>query len=631
MQEDVLLVPAPRNLEWTGGSYIQHHGSLIELPGANPQSLLFIAQRVQRAVQDCCGTGWEVVAGDAAPEDQVALRIAVQPQSSIPTQGYELEISARGSRLTGRDLPGVFYGACTLIQIIQQCGTSLPSLRITDWPDFPARGVMLDVSRDRVPTMRTLYQLVDQLAGWKINQLQLYTEHTFAYRRHPQVWKNASPFTGQEILELDRFCRERFIDLVPNQQSFGHLAPWLNLPDYKHLAEVQDGYQTPWGYREGSFSLSPVGSQSINFLHGLYAELLPHFSSQMFNVGCDETWDLGQGHSQEECQRTGKGRVYLNFLHQIYDEVKCFGKIPQFWGDIIVEHPELIPELPKDMIALEWGYEAAHPFDAHGAQFSASGIPFYVCPGTSSWCSIAGRTDNALENLRSAAEQGLRHGAIGYLNTDWGDYGHWQVWPVSSLGLMAGAAYAWALESNQALDIAKALSWHAFRDTSGTMGNAAYRLGNIYRAVGIEPHNASVLFWVMQWPLEKICAYPGLTLAAFERSLTSVEETTAAMQGAKMAHPDANLIHDEFALTIEMLRHACKRGMLAFETDAARVSALKDDLSVSLSHLLEDHQRIWLMRNRSGGLTTSTARLEKLKEDYDPGAGGDKPRYNKIS
>ncbi len=619
MQEAILLVPAPRCLEWTGETYVPHNGSLIRLPGSNPQALLFTAQRVQRAMQDCRGVDWEIVAGDTAPEDQVALQINVQPDAPIPSQGYELEISAHAIRLTGRDLPGVFYGACTLIQMIQQCGAALPGLRVTDWPDFPARGVMLDVSRDRVPTMRTLYHLVDQLAGWKINQLQLYTEHTFAYRRHEQVWKNASPFTGQEILELDRYCHERFIDLVPNQQSFGHLAPWLNLPDYKHLAEVQDGYQTPWGYREGSFSLSPVGSQSIDFLSGLYAELLPHFSSQMFNTGGDETWDLGQGRSQEECQRIGKGRVYLNFLRQIHDAVKRFDKTPQFWGDIIVQHPELIPELPKDMVALEWGYEAAHPFDAHGAQFAASGIPFYMCPGTSSWCSIAGRTDNALENLRSAAEQGLKHGAIGYLNTDWGDYGHWQVWPISGLGLMAGAAYAWALESNRALDAAKALSWHAFRDPGGVMGSAAYRLGNVYRAVGIEPHNSSILFWVMQWPLEKIRAYPGLTPAAFERSLAAVEDAAGAIQGDSMAHPDADLIRDEFALTIEMLRHACKRGMLAFETDTAQAAVLKDALSVSLSNLIEEHRRIWLLRNRAGGLAASTARLEKLDKDYDPG------------
>jgi len=79
-------------------------------------------------------------------------------------------------------------------------------------------------------------QLIDRLASWKINQFQLYTEHTFAYRRHPDVWAKASPFTGEEVLELDAYCRERFIELVPNQNSFGHLHRWFEHPQYLELA-----------------------------------------------------------------------------------------------------------------------------------------------------------------------------------------------------------------------------------------------------------------------------------------------------------------------------------------------------------------------------------------------------------
>lgn len=65
-------------------------------------------------------------------------------------------------------------------------------MKITDWPDFANRGIMIDVSRDKVPTMETLYRMVDMLSSWKINQVQLYTEHTFAYKNHKTVWKDAS-------------------------------------------------------------------------------------------------------------------------------------------------------------------------------------------------------------------------------------------------------------------------------------------------------------------------------------------------------------------------------------------------------------------------------------------------------
>ena len=94
-------------------------------------------------------------------------------------------------------------------------------------------------------------------------------------------------------------------------------------------------------------------------------------------------------------------------------------------------------------IALNWGYEANHPFEREAALFAKSKIPFYVCPGTSTWQTLIGRHDNALANLRAAAKAGRKHGAIGYLITDWGDGGHPQPLAVSYLPLLAGASLAW--------------------------------------------------------------------------------------------------------------------------------------------------------------------------------------------
>ena len=58
---------------------------------------------------------------------------------------------------------------------------------------------MLDVSRGKVPTMKSIWELIDLLAKLGYNELQLYVEHTFAFAEHPIVWKEASPLTGDEI------------------------------------------------------------------------------------------------------------------------------------------------------------------------------------------------------------------------------------------------------------------------------------------------------------------------------------------------------------------------------------------------------------------------------------------------
>src|SRR5262249_7107684 len=161
-----------------------------------------------------------------------------------------------------------------------------------------------------------------------------YTEHTFAYRGHEAVWRDASPFTGEEILALDAFCRERHVELVPNQQSFGHLHRWLRHEPYRKLAEVPEGLHHPSALDPEPFSLCPLDPGSLALLEDLYDQLLPHFSSRLFDAGLDETFDLGRGRSAEECRRRGRGAVYLDFLRAVEERVRARGARMQFWGDI---------------------------------------------------------------------------------------------------------------------------------------------------------------------------------------------------------------------------------------------------------------------------------------------------------
>lgn len=615
MTERLIFLPTPRHITWLEGNFTFEDGRLVLLDSRQAQAVRFAAQRFCAAVQQHLGLDWDVTASSAVPAGQVGLILAIMPEAVAHPEGYRLRVAPEGITIQGRDAAGVFYGVCTLIQLVQQAeGGVLPCLDIADWPDFPARGVMLDVSRDKVPTLETLFALVDRLASWKINQMQLYTEHTFAYRQHPDVWQDASPLTGADILALDAYCRERFVELVPNQNSFGHMKPWLIHERYAHLAETHGEIKTPWGSYTfpGPFSLAPEHPGSLELVRSLYDELLPHFTSRQINVGCDETIDLGQGASKAACEALGEGQVYFDFLMKIYQDVTRRGYTMQFWGDIITQHPDLVPQLPRDVIALEWGYEFDHPFDEHGAQFAAAGVPFYVCPGTASWNSIAGRTDNALGNLLNAAENGLKHGATGYLNTDWGDYGHWQYLPVSYLGFGAGAAYSWCLDANCALDVPQALSQFAFDDPSGVMGALAYDLGNVYQIPHVPRiHNSSVLFRVLQGDTAYEDRLKDVTAEDFTGTQERIAAILARLGEVRMACPDAELIEREFINAGRLLQHACRRALqlLGQETD-------KSAMLADLEETIAEHKALWLARNRPGGLEDSLKRFDSLLEAY---------------
>jgi hypothetical protein len=622
---DLFLLPQPRSLETLAGQRSLAAAGYIVLQAPEPASLLFSARRLQAVLREYAGVDWQLSAFSLGPEaDRPEIILSISPELNLGEQGHNLLITPSAIRVEAKTAQGLFYGIITLVQIIQQAGKVLPCLKISDRPDFEQRGVMLDISRDKVPTLETLLNLVDMLAGWKINQLQLYTEHTFAYRKHGEVWAEASPFTGEEILQLDAFCRERFIELVPNQNSFGHMQRWLIHQRYMPMAETTGTYRTPWSVQQGPYSLCPTDPASLHFLAGLYDELLPHFSSPMFNVGCDETFDLGQGRSKEICERLGTGQVYLDFLLKIYEMVKARGHTMQFWGDIIIQHPELVPKIPQDVIALEWGYEADHPFDEHCAHFAAAGIPFYVCPGTSAWCSLAGRSENATGNLLNAAEAGLKHGANGYLITDWGDLGHWQAFPVSYLGLLAGAALSWSLETNRNIDFPSQLNLHAFRDEAGVMGRLAYDLGNVYRLTGLKRVNASYLFWLLQRPLDWTpppellpvwAKFPPPTAETLLETLEMVERIMLPLEQSRMRRGDAALIQAEYQLTARLMRHACQRGFYWIKADVPGKPTIAE-LDQDMQEIIEEYRRVWLARNRPGGLNDSAARFDALSLEY---------------
>jgi hypothetical protein len=317
-------------------------------------------------------------------------------------------------------------------------------MHLNNTPLFQRRGLMLDISRNRVPTMATLRHLIDALHVLRYNELQLYTEHTFAYAKHEAVWREASPITPAEIRELDAYCAERGIELVPNQNSFGHMERWLKHAKYKHLAESPDGFEHPFsGWREFGSTLYP-DFKSAEFVDGLYTELLPHFTSQQLHIGGDEPWELGKGRSAERVEREGKHRVYLDFMKQLFALTEAHGQTAQFWADIIMERPDLVPELPKNVIPVIWGYEADSPFAEQCRIVAEAGFrdQFYVAPGAGNWNSFSGRLDAAEANIQLAATQGHAHGARGLLLTAWGDNGHHQPWLTLYPALVLAAAAA---------------------------------------------------------------------------------------------------------------------------------------------------------------------------------------------
>ena len=622
-----LLLPRPRRVQRLEGTWSLP--PTLHLACPDQVNATCALERLEQAL-NARGHGLERT---TEPDSAAHVRMRIEPlgfgaalPESLSKQAYAAILSNGSATLSAISALGLGYALSTLTQLIELSSSSpgalaLPCVSIEDSPDFPVRGVLLDISRDKVPTLATLQTLVDRLAHWKVNQLQLYMEHTFAYAGHEVVWRHASPLTPEEVRTFDAYCAARHVELVPNQNSFGHMHRWLVHEPYRKLAECPDGFEHPWDWSGEPYGLSATDPASLGFLEGLYDQLLPHFRSRLFNVGLDEPLDLGRGRSKATCEARGAGRLYLDFLKAVHARVKSRGRTMAFWADTITSSPELLPEVPKDAIALEWGYEASHPFAEHLTALRGAGLACYVCPGTSSWNSFAGRTHNAVENIAKAAREGQAGGATGILITDWGDHGHLQPLSVSYPGFVLGAAFGWNVADAARpfeLDLPRLLDVHAFSDAASVLGRVAYDLGDAYRHAGSLRTNASALFWSVLKP-ERLFSPPGVTRETLEQTLAYVERAGEALPSARPRTAEGVLAIEELGYARDLLSFACRLGMarssLADPDALARLSqAERAELSSMLSGIIARHGALWAARNRPGGQLDSARHLLRVLE-----------------
>ena len=520
-------------------------------------------------------------------------------------ESYQLKISSEGIALNAKTETGWFRGLTTLGQIVRECRYALPCLLIEDGPDLSERGYMLDISRCKVPTQDTLYELIDTLAALKYNQLQLYTEHTFAYRNHQTVWENASPLTAEEIQSLDTYCYNRYIELVPNQNSFGHMDRWLRHDACKHLAECPNGYTHPLlGPLQWGGTLKP-DEDSLAFISKLYDELLPNFRSDRVNVGGDEPWELGQGWSEELVKERGEHRVYIDHLLRIYDLVERRGKTMQFWGDIVLEDPEFARELPRNCLGIIWGYEANHPFDEQCQVFGNSGIPFYVAPGTTAWNSIGGRIQNSLYNIEEACRQAVNHGAQGMLLTDWGDFGHHQFPFTSYHAIIEASALSWNQSSNGEYNLYDAVDSTFLHGKSSATAKAIFELSKIVNSFEYRPDNRTLLNDLLMSKGQKLKdQLSHATSGELGQCRERLSEFISSMKVDQPSPKASDPVLRELLLTSELLEFATRKGLKAF-------SEVDGDLQEERARLVSEYRSLWLARNRPGGLDESAAYLEK--------------------
>ncbi|MGD0077395.1 MAG: family 20 glycosylhydrolase [Sedimentisphaerales bacterium] len=540
-------------------------------------------------------------------------------------EGYRLNITQEAIEVFAKTDAGEYYALQTLQDLAARCGENLPVCEIEDEPDFRRRGVYLDCSRGKVPKLETLKELATWLSHWKINEIQLYIENVFTFKKHPDIGDGYSPFTPDEIIDFQEHCRRHHIRLVGSLASFGHFEKILALPKYRHLGEMPGFRGFPGSSTSlttGGTTLCPIDPGSIKLIEELYSEFVPLFEAEDFNVCCDETWELGKGRSREEALRVGVGRVYLDFLLKIHRLCEKHGKRMNAWADIILKHPELLSELPRDIVLLNWEYEQDGANIARTGEIANAGLPVMVCPGTSSWLTHGTRLPNSMGNVTNFAAEGRKYDAEGFLNTDWGDNGHRNFLGVSLHGFAHGAANSW---NGKAVDNAKFTEnfcGSAFGQHDNRMAESIKLLGSTYIVCGKTIPNASLLFQSLFEPILR--SEPTAISPIDIMSEQGLRQILAQLSDESVWPANLESADNFEQLALQELKLAARLDCLASER-ALAAKALRANQNVKKSELQRlstqmrdagnDFEELWLARNKLSRLNDNLLLFQQAERE----------------
>jgi hexosaminidase len=625
------LIPVPQKVLFTGGNFVF------------PSSLVYsVSDTLMYPVEGYL----KMIPGIRTNYARTGGNITFRFRSDLPVQGYTMNIRRNNITVEYSNRQGLYYSLISLKVLKKNYNGLIPCVIIEDFPDLAVRGLMLDISRDKVPLPETLSRIVQLLADLKYNHFELYIEgFSFAYPSFKNLWEGKeTPVTGVEIRELDSFCRAHFIDLVPNQNLFGHMMSWLKTDEFRDIAECPEGFKM-MGLISMKGTIDPNDPRSIELATRMTEDLLPNFTSPNYNVNLDEPFELGKGKSKEICKEKGEGQVYLDYALKIHDIAKAKNKKMLMWGDIVMKHPELIPLIPKDITLLDWGYESSYPYERHCKTLHDAGLSYMVCPGTNSWTSITGRTDNMVSTIESAVVNGVKYGAKGMLLTDWGDLGHWQYLPVSYAGYTVGAALSWNSKSRRDLPLSTFLNSYVFEDKSSIIGDVVLDMGRYNLYEEFKMFNMTTTSMSFQFGLrDKIMVNAifdkminGLSdlmkdlapemISAFKESLNNrqpfdykglsnfLDAKESLLDKVRIQTADSQIIRDEYLNSIQLIRlgaglqnYIQNHGTMSPDEEKSQLQSMRE----LCSKYLQENKRLWMLRNKSGGYERSIKALNTL-------------------
>jgi hexosaminidase len=618
------LIPLPREVQ-SEGTISLRNGIAISRP-------IDVADRVaaddlsdalkERLIRVSASAGPRIsfMRSESAAARKLLGQHSITFDAPMREEGYTIVSDAHGLTVIASSAAGIFYGAQTVKQLVEGSGAGarLQRATIRDWPAMRYRGFHDDLSRGPVPTLEFQKKQMRMLATFKVNVYSPYFEHTLVYPSNPLIAPPGGAMTPDQVRQLVAYAGHYHIDVIPEQEAFGHLHHVLKYEIYSPLGETPHGHV-----------LAPGQPGALPLIRQFFASIDSLFPSRFIHIGADETFELGRGQTAQRVQTEGIGAVYLDFLKQIEAALRPTGKRFLFWGDVAMNHPDLVKTLPKTLVPVAWSYGADTSFVSYIAPFRDAGMETWVAPGVSSWNRVYPNNAVALLNIQRFVRDGQKLGATGVLNTSWDDDGEAlfnQVW----YGVLFGAAAGWQSGESSIDQFTSSYGQVFHGDTTGRIDEAQRKLSAAHALLtkaGVGDAS-DYLFWLDPWSDEgklvaqkirpvthdvRILAESAIVLIGRVPSGARERDAIDALElGARkidfigMKFQFADDVVQMYARATDTTSKSTSRDLADITGANGRLQDLRDGYSL----LRDEYERAWLRENRPYWLHNVLARYD---------------------
>jgi len=276
---------------------------------------------------------------------------------------------------------------------------------------MPLRMWMYDLAREQTPSPNQLRALCRLSLDNGYNAFGLYLEHRFRYPSEP--WA-----AGKDSLEPEtvKLLEKEFPELriIPFINLLGHMEGFLYTEGGQRFAEE----------RFRGMQACPSNPNFVEFAKNLVRDAATCFKSEIIHIGGDETKQLGacpkckakvEGWNEEGLD--GKAMLYGEHFGPMADLVLSLGRRPGTWGDMFLEHPQALGQMPKQTLIFDWQYMGGCLDTA--PVFQKDGFEVVLCPTLHVYDAAWFHLLQSEQNVRLHARQAQQLKAHGVCLTTW--------------------------------------------------------------------------------------------------------------------------------------------------------------------------------------------------------------------